>query len=339
MMKFLKGIIGLVIVVLAVVLVWNWWSGREEESKPLEDMVGNFTDDMDLELPFGNKGDGNRISWDQIKGLIGEVDVQQAIDAISSGDKNALADLKEQLGDVSLDKLADMGVYNIDEQSVFDSTREIYTSQLPKTDLGAGIASLQANVGGCMLKLVESEDENFYIQAEEYGKLQYFVENGILHLTSSKSGGSIESVTDGEILLYVPAGAVFQNVELELGAGAVTGVILEAQSMTLNIGMGSFEVDTLKANHLETNLSMGQMKATVDVVDSMKLSNAMGNMELTLQGKETDYNYKISGAMGKIMLNNQAYEGAVSSDDINNNATKNVDLECSIGNAAIKFTE
>lgn len=338
-MKFFKGIIGLAIIVLAAVLVWNWWSGREEESRPLEDMVGNFTDNIDLELPFGNKDDGNSISWDQIKGLLGEVDVQQAIDAISSGDKNAFADLKEQFGAISLDKLADMGIYNIDEQSVFDGTREIYTSELPKTDLGRSIASLQVNVGGCMLQLVESGDESFHIEAREYGKLQYYVENGTLHLTSAKSGGSIENVTDGEILLYVPTGTVFQNVELELGAGAITGVILEAQSMTLGIGMGNFDVNMLKAHRLEADLSMGQMKATVDASDSIKLSNAMGNMELILQGEEADYNYKISGAMGKILLGDKTYEGTASGDDINNDAAKNVDLECSLGNVEINFTE
>lgn len=364
MKKLLKGIFMLAVLAVIAYFGWNWWASKNENVPPVDELVNSFIHnqeetqesegDFSLEdfLAQGDTEEGTSIldflnkeeesgndSAKNILDLIGEVDIQEVLGSITSGDTDALAGLADQLGDVSLEDLQKMGVYDINEQSMFDSSRETYTEEITKTDLGTDISDLQVNVGGSVLKLVESVDEHFYISGKDYGKLQYDVEGNKLILAAAKTSGDAQSIADGEILLYVPAGKVFSQVELELGAGMIIADKLAADTARLEVSMGALELNELRAGTADVNLSMGQIKMTADMSGDLEVKNSMGNLELNLKGRQADYDYKISGAMGKILLGDQEYSGAAAGEKLDNGSDKLVDLECSMGNITVSFTE
>lgn len=349
MLKVIKGILGLVIIAGVMLLAWNWWTGRGGEEKPLGEMVGNFTDTEEWTDKLfagnifagdkGNQDDGNKDSAELLKNLLGEVDVKELLGAVKSGGADMYEIIKEQLGDISLDKLAEAGVYDTDEQSCFDDKAPIYTEKIEYTDLGADISSLKLNIGGCVLKMEPSADGQFHLQAEGYGKMQYGIEGEVFNLVSVKSGGSLDDIANGVICIYIPEDTKLHTAEVQLGAGVITGDILRADNMQIKVDMGNFELQELQAATLELQLSMGQIKTLAEVSRQLNVYNSMGNMELMLAGKQEQYNYEISGAMSQIVLGDRTYEGMADSDKIDNNASVSVDVETSMGNTRISFAE
>lgn len=355
MKKLLKGIVILAIIAAVAYFGWNWWASKNENVPPVDELVqhftggssaqgeeqGSFLDNLlngnkeqlgglagllggDSEEAEESKGLGvkdvlNLLGNEKIQEVLGEVDVKEVLGSLVSGDGDALAGLTEKLENISLDDLADMGVYDIDEQSMFDAGQETFTQELSNVDLGTAISVLHLNVGGGMLQLTTSVDEHFYLSGKDYGKLQYSVEDGILHLVSAKSSGDVQSITNGQVILAIPVDADFSEISLELGAGAVKGDSLTANELQLNLSMGSVDIRQLKVQKADINVSMGDLK-------------------MNLVGEQSDYDYKVSSAMGKVLLGSTEYSGAASGEKLDNGTGRMIDLECSIGNITLGFT-
>ena len=86
------------------------------------------------------------------------------------------------------------------------------------------------------------------------------------------------------------------------------------------------------------NLSMGNVSIGQLNVDDADMNVSMGNLEVNLEGGQSDYDYKVSGAMGKILLGDTEYSGAASGEKLDNGTGRTVDVECSIGNVTVGFT-
>ena len=262
MKKLFKGIVLLIMIAAIAYFGWNWWASKNEDVPPVDELVQHITgggsgdsehkssvldillngdgegsggllgfwgdDDAESEDSEGTHGLGvndimNLLGNEKVQEVLGEVDVKEVLGSLVSGDGEALSGIADKLDEISLDDLADMGVYDIDEQSMFDAGQETYTQELTGLDLGVSISCLDLNVGGGMLKFVQSADEHFYLTGKDYGKLQYAVENGKLRLVVAKSGGDVQSIAEGQVVLAIPAGSDFSQVNMELAAGAVSG--------------------------------------------------------------------------------------------------------------------
>lgn len=345
MKKLFKGIILLVVIGVIAYFGWNWWASQNEDVPPVDELVQHFTggessDGEDnggmLDSLLGMLGGSDSENEDsqglevqdvlkllgneKVQEVLGEVDVKEVLSSLTSGDGTSLAGLTEKLENISLEDLSEMGVYDIDEQSMFDRSLDTHTQELTNVDLGTSIHTLQLNVGGGVLELTESGDNHFYLSGKEYGKLQYEVEDGILNLVSAKSSGSAQTIAEGKVVLAIPAGTNFARVSLELAAGAVNVDSLTANQMNLELSMGTLEISQLKVQEADLNVSMGELK-------------------VNLVGQQSDYDYKISSAMGKVLLGSTEYSGAASGEKLDNGTGRQIELECSIGNITVGFTE
>ncbi|MFQ8980388.1 MAG: hypothetical protein ACLR6I_07435 [Waltera sp.] len=53
----------------------------------------------------------------------------------------------------------------------------------------------------------------------------------------------------------------------------------------------------------------------------------MGELKLTLAGTQTDFDYDLSCGMGELKVGDDSYNGLAQEKQINNNASKNMELE------------
>ena len=151
--------------------------------------------------------------------------------------------------------------------------------------------------------------------------------------------------------LYVPEGYYFENTSLDLGAGSLsveelqTGALeanvgagkmtfekLEADQAELDCGAGQMTVEELSSRVAEVSVGMGSIRLTGDVTERLDGECSMGELKLTLAGAQTDFNYDLSCGMG-----DDSYDGLAQEKQINNNASKNMELECAMGSVVVEF--
>lgn len=178
--------------------------------------------------------------------------------------------------------------------------------------------------------------------------LSYSVENGVLTVREEKNlpDWTLNS-RDRQVALYLPD-SVRPGVLVEMGVGSLSLEELEAGDVTLSAGVGDVEIRALSCGALScaagagnTELrdirsgsfavacGVGDVKAenvsaegrTVltggigdtsfsgSASEGMEASGGVGNLTITLDGRQSDYSYDLSGGIGDIRLNGETISG------------------------------
>lgn len=315
MKKFMKGcaITALVLVVLGFVMVAV--SGRLVGMKAVHDIVDTVTDGK-MKIGLGG-GDGFGIS---VNGL-------------------SLFQMDEE--------------YDVTDKMIFENGYEIYTGNVEKHMVGSDVKTLDIEAGGCEFILEESEDENFYIKATTIGKFQCYLKDDALYVKSSQILDN-----SGKIVLYVPAAYQFEKVDVELGAGLlqmdvltadevdfevgagqITMNFLRANDCKFEVGMGEILVDDMQVTNVKAEVGMGHLMMSGSVFGDLKGECAMGSMEVYLSGREEDFDYTFTAAMGNVTVDGRDYSGLAQEKKVNNGADKEIKMECLMGNVLVEFEE
>lgn len=274
-------------------------------------------------------------------------------DAISTGEWQA------ELGQVIGDGIAEgMDVaYDIEDSMIFDKAYEIYRGDVEKYSLGNDVEQLDIEVGGCTLVIESSDDTDYYVEARKTNRFQGFVKDGTLYV----KGSVLDAGDDGKIILYVPAGweeNELGKVDVELGAGAMEIEGIKADEINLEVGAGQITIEKVIADELNANVGMGEivikemqvetlqgevgmgnlsMKGTIG--EKADIECAMGSLEMEIEGTEEDFNYDIESGMGNVCFGDSEYSGIVEERNIDNDASKEMTIECAMGEVSISFTE
>lgn len=329
MKKFMKGcgIAALILIVLGIIM--GIAAGSIQGTALISDTVEKVTDgNVHLNLDIGDFG-------------------------LTIGDK-----IGEAIEDTIGDELFDEGsiLYELDENMNFDKAFDIISGDVTKYSLGNEVTSLKIEVGGCELNIVDSGDDNFYVEAHNTRKFQSYVRNGKLTIKATKSAKNWSALKDCSITLYVPEGFRFDHVEVELGAGMldlgnlyanelelevgagqITGEYLEISKASVSVGMGEVHIDDMQVDKLDAEVGMGSLYLTADIRESAQMECSVGELELTVKGQETDFNYNVEAAIGNVEIGNDSYSGLAQERRINNSADKTISVECAMGNVTVDF--
>ena len=249
--------------------------------------------------------------------------------------------------------------YELDDSDFYDDDYEVLKggSATVYPDMNAEIKELDIDVGGCSFETRISDTGEFYVKTRGMDKVQAYEKKGVLHIKSLNTRVRLSS-NYGKIILYVPEGQYFDEVEIDLGAGEMTfddleagkvsmevgaGVIqcknIRASKLKASVGMGQIELKDMDIDELEAEIGMGELTGSGMINKSADLECSMGNLDLTLAGSARDYNYKLEAAAGHVDIGRDSFSGLATDRWVNNNASKTLDIECSMGNVSIRFTE
>lgn len=242
----------------------------------------------------------------------------------------------------------------LDEDSFYDTEYEVYQGDIEKLILGSDIRSLDIQAGGCEFYLLESEDENFYVEAWDTEKFQTFVSDNTLYLKTSKIYRLPHDGMKSQVILYVPEDLYLQEVQIEIGAGMFSADVLAADRILLSVGGGSMNLEDVDASEisiamgagdvvigemeiqsLHADVGLGHLTATGDIRSQADIECAMGDVVLYLDGSKKDFNYRLECSVGNIMLDGSEYSGLARERFINNQADKNIGIRCSVGNVEV----
>lgn len=292
----------------------------------------------------------------------GSAAISQVVESVTGGRVHVnLGDISGwgvTIGDQVFENLTGMDEkYDISDASMFDGDFEIYKGEVSKYCPGAGIEKLEIQVGGCVLETKTSKDDSFYIEVEKAYKFQGYVEDNTLYIKASNGAKSWSRMGSCVITLYVPEGFYFEKAEVEMGAGVMkfselcvkgetslevgAGQIVvddvRSETLELSIGAGQIELKNMRLSELEAEIGMGELKAEGEILSSADVECSMGNVKLKVKGSEKDFNYYIECAMGNVDLGSDSYSGLAKEKTIENGASKEMSIECAMGNITVVF--
>ncbi len=220
------------------------------------------------------------------------------------------------------------------------------------------IEELSMQVGTCEFEVQEWDGDVYKIAAQNVPDLKCSVQNGTLYIKNIRH--HLKFSSKERLMLYVPKGAEFEFVKLELGAGKGTIKGLTAEEMTVEVGAGELICRDLTLDKLRMEIGAGKADCSNCTVQDVRfeagagklsydgnisgdldVSCALGEIEISIDGKYQDYDYDIEAALGSVTIDQQS-EGritfsGISEKRVDNGAGKKMDLECAMGNIDISF--
>lgn len=140
------------------------------------------------------------------------------------------------------------------------------------------------------------------------------------------------------------------SLEIDQGVGNLTIQTLSCRDLSIDTGVGEFQAESIQVFG-EAGIEVGTGNITIARFDGeeLDLECGVGNAEITAAGRETDYNYRLTAALGSIYLNHhqqehpQSHHSSHDSDDycldIHHGAGRSIQIMCGLGNAELNFTE
>lgn len=202
---------------------------------------------------------------------------------------------------------------------------------------------------------VDASDKNTYL-CELDGDTLDFLDKTSRHIRNAiLKGGYKADVTiaipEGKIFdeadLNANAGAVdivhkisAEKIHIELDAGQLTAERLSAsEELSVNIGAGKFEVSDFSAQSLSVDCGIGSASLTGSLLQDADIECGMGEILLNLQGRESDYNYDVDCDLGSVYLNGNEYRSISLEKEIDNDAERDINLKCGMGNIDVTVKE
>lgn len=216
------------------------------------------------------------------------------------------------------------------------------SGQIENLDLEIGAAELQIVSGDRFL--VES-NHKYLTVAEEKGTLKISEKKAFL-------GTSSKGVT---VVLTVPGSFVFEDADIETGAGKVSISALSANTLSLDLGAGKTEIGNLNVltrgsistgageviirggvlHDLSVDHGVGRLELTGRLVGDCGIDFGVGDAELNLLGSREDYRIKLDKGLGNATLDGEA----MTDGSTYGSGDNRIDIDGGVGAIRIRFRE
>lgn len=247
-----------------------------------------------------------------------------------------------------------------------------------KKYIAAAIALLLlCSLVGCRIETAVSEETQSYAVTAEIRTLEirinaadfkieqaeaFAVQSNLKYLSVTEQSGvltivdnapSASSYTDAALTLYVPAGTVFGQVDIETGAAKMTVDTLSTAVLDLELGAGDVHFDRLEVSEdaeiqggagqitvaegtlrdLTLEMGIGALELNVALLGNSDLEFGVGTSYLTLLGSKDDYRLAVTKGLGSVCLDGQDIGDSGSAGSGENR----IEIACGVGDVHISF--
>lgn len=216
------------------------------------------------------------------------------------------------------------------------------------------ITKLYLDIGSVNAKIIDNttdEDIKVTIKNCKYGVQE---QNNSLSLKFVGLEGK-----QSEVLIEIPKGHEFaaatlnagaSNVQVDsmivgylninVGAGDVKiGELIANENSELDLGAGNLEIGNCKMDNVGINCGAGNVDLSGIINGTLNVECGMGNVSMNLKDKSANHNLYLEAALGNVHLNGKKYSGIVDAEEESDDAYSDYNIECSMGNIDIIFTE
>lgn len=197
--------------------------------------------------------------------------------------------------------------------------------------------NLEIGAANLFLQRAENQDELKVILTK--GEMAHFhvtKQENQLEISYKKNGKISREETD-EIIVQIPENHHLENMSVSIGAGKLKAEnIMVMERLGLEVGAGKAKLKNMHVRDLAIECGVGKCHYEGILEHDMKVQCGVGQVEAELDAEESDYNYSISCALGKIKINDNSMGTFASEKTIQHaNARGNIVLECGLGNIQV----
>lgn len=218
------------------------------------------------------------------------------------------------------------------------------------------ISAVKIAINGGEISIREGRSDQIEICTDSLG-LDYAVENGTLIIKEEKN--RVVYLDGQEIVVYLPEGMRFENIEIAVGGGELEAYSLNAEKITLKVGAGDADIESMNAGDLDINAGAGNITVERGNItgstrinvglgeadfygtagDDVDLKCGMGELSFSAEGMNFgEYNYEMRCGAGNICLNGNDYSGVGLTKYIDNGSEKTINIDCGMGEIDIDFS-
>lgn len=167
------------------------------------------------------------------------------------------------------------------------------------------------------LKIYYDDVNYIQIEQEDVPGFKYYIDEETLYVEGGSKFGIHHSA--GTVTLVIPKNMIFDEVDLEIGAGEANVEGLAANTVNVDVGAGEADITGLDVKNLNAETGAGQLY-----------------MELI--GSEEDYNYDVECGVGEVQIGESTFEGLGREQHLTHpGANRFLDVECGVGEIQIEF--
>lgn len=222
-----------------------------------------------------------------------------------------------------------LGDFNTD---LFFEDEETYTNgKYTIEDSAASDLEIVVGVGDLRIKY---HDEPFVgLELGELDKMQCYVKDDTLKITAGLVAGIS---ANSSMTVYLPADKRYNNILIDVDAGNLEAEKLLGEEIDINVAAGQCIVDEIDTYSLNVEVGMGNVEIEGQVNQEIIVDCGMGQIIMELDGKGKDFNYELDCGLGSLSVENIYTIAGIGDVELNNNASK--DMEISVGMGAVNVT-
>ena len=141
-----------------------------------------------------------------------------------------------------------------------------------------------------------------------------------------------------KMILTIPKGYHFDSVNLNIGAGTLTGAGIITESCVLSVGAGQVTMKDFFSNGSKITCGMGEIVVRGGLYGKCTVDCGMGAVRLYLREPE-HYGYRTSVGMGEVRIGENRLSGIGGSQTMNAGDSNFYKVSCSMGMVSVVFTE
>lgn len=203
----------------------------------------------------------------------------------------------------------------------------------------SGIKKLDVNIGLGFLEIREYDGKKVEVYCPKNDTKIEIKQDG--HSLKISQGGSIFGKEERPVKIFVPEDYIFNEIDLEIGAGEGVLDSLRADEINAEIGAGSLTAEGIvQAGKSDWTVGAGDLYLNHLISRKTELDCAVGEIAATLDGTEQDYRIKGSVGVGSLEIGGTLWDGLGQEVEIGDGSEKNrLSADCGTGEIRVDFAE
>ena len=225
-----------------------------------------------------------------------------------------------------------------------DDDKSDDTERIVSEETFSDIENLKLDIGACEVQIKTGKDDKIRIDDSrmktENAVQKKLSDDGKTLEIATKMRSSFKNMSKakGTIVIYVPGGYVFDQVEMEYGASTAEIKGLNVKSLKIKSGASGCTIKDADVEELDAEAGAGSLDFYGIVEKGADINCGAGSITLNLEGEEKDYNYEVDSSAGSVEIGDDIEIGGLSSEKtIDNGSESTIEISNGAGSVEICF--
>lgn len=208
----------------------------------------------------------------------------------------------------------------------------------------SNVENLKLDIGACEVQIKMGTDDKIRINDSgmktENAVQKKLSDDGKTLEIATRMRSSFKNMNrvKGTLVIYLPEGYRFNEVEMEYGASNAEIDELNAKSLKIKSGASGCSVKNADVEELEVEAGAGSVDFYGTVKQDTEIECGAGSVTLDLEGTEDSYNYELDSSAGSIQIgDDQEYGGLSAEKSIDNGRERTIEISNGAGSVEIRF--